>query len=70
MTSDGKPYGPIRYEELVKYRYIISKNCNTSYLDAGKLTPTERDYILGYLVDEAKRREEMRKKFEDNNKKG
>lgn len=54
LTSDGKPYGPYRYKQIVKERYWISKNINTSYNDAGKLTPTEREYLLEFIADEIK----------------
>lgn len=60
-TKDGKPYGPVRYEEIVKERYLISRSINTSYNDTGKLTPLERKYIIGYIIDEAKQREESLK---------
>lgn len=62
LTEDGRPYGPIRYKEIVKECYIISKNINTSYNDLMQITPTERNYMLEFLTDEAKRREEMLQK--------
>ena len=58
-TRDGKPYGPVRYEELVKERYLISKTINTSYADVGKLTPIERKYIISYIIDEFKKQKEQ-----------
>lgn len=58
LTSDGKPYGPERYKEIAKERYLISKNCNTSYNDIGKITPIERGYLMEFIViDEDKKRE-------------
>lgn len=66
-TSDGKPYGPIRYEEIVKERYLISKTINTSYLDTGKITPLERKYILQYMVDEIKQQQEKIKEMQSKN---
>ena len=68
LTKDGKPYGPLRYEEIVKERYIISKNIHTSYSELGKITPLERKYILKYLFDEAKQRDEQLKKMKENKK--
>lgn len=62
MTKDGQPFAPIRYKEIVKECYLISKNINTSYNDLLKITPTERGFMLGFLLDEAKQREEMIKK--------
>ena len=53
LTSDGKPYAPIRWKQIVKERFFISKNINTSYLDTGKITPRERAYLLEFIHDEA-----------------
>ena len=63
LTKDGKPYGPQRYEEIVRERYIISKTINTSYNDLGKITPTERKYIVTYIIEEAKLEQEKAKKL-------
>lgn len=53
--DDGNkiPYGPARLKELIKQNYMISKNCSTSYNDVMNLTPVERDYIIGFIVEEA-----------------
>lgn len=53
------PYGPYRYQQIVKECYVISKNSNTSYNDVLKMTPTERDYILRYISDEFNKTQEM-----------
>ena len=58
-TNDGRPFGPIRYKEIVKECYLISKNINTSYTDLLNITPVERNYMLQFLVEEAKEREDM-----------
>ena len=68
-TRDGKPYGPIRYEELVKERYLISKIINTSYVDTGKLTPIERKYILNYIIEEFNKEKERFDNLRKQNKK-
>lgn len=62
LTKDGKPYGPCRYKELVKERYLISKAMNTSYNDIGKITPLERQYIIEFIIEERKKEEELLKK--------
>lgn len=62
LTKDGKPYGPYRYKELVKERYLISKAMNTSYNDIGKITPLERQYIIEFIIEERKKEEELLKK--------
>lgn len=51
-TTDGKPYGPFRYKEIVRERYIISKHINTSYSDLGQITPIEREYLIEFITDE------------------
>lgn len=52
------PYGPRRFKELVKECFLISKNINTSYNDVLKMSCTEKDYILSFLVEEAKQIQE------------
>lgn len=58
MTSDGKPIANILYENIVKERYIISKQLNTSYTDTASITPTERKMLIKYIIEDAKRRKE------------
>lgn len=62
MTSDGKPYGPSRYKDIVQERYLIAKSINTSYLDTGKITPLEKKYILGFIKEEIDRTKEAAEK--------
>lgn len=50
--SEGNPYGPTRYRELIKERYLVSKHTHTSYNDVGEITPTERIYILQLIAEE------------------
>lgn len=57
-TNDGKPYGPIKYKEIVKERWLIAKNSNIPYSDTETMTPTERYYILEFIADEIKRTNE------------
>lgn len=63
LTRDNKPYGPVRYKELVTERYIISKVSHTSYIDAGQLTPREREYITKYITDEIKKNEDAQNRL-------
>jgi len=62
LTSDGKPYGPSRYKDIVQERYLIAKSINTSYLDTGKITPLEKKYILGFIKEEIDRTKEAAEK--------
>ena len=59
LTKDGKPYGPARYKEIVKECFYISKNINTSYTDLMNITPLERRFMVEFLVDEAKKTQEI-----------
>jgi len=60
LTSDGKPYGPVRYEQIVEERYLISKHIHTSYFDLGKITPIERKYILEFIRRDLEHENEVR----------
>ena len=68
-TEDGRPYSPVRYKELVKDCYLISKNLNTSYLDVLKITPLERNYLINFLIEEAKYNKDMLEKNKAKNRK-
>ena len=59
--EDGNkvPYGPTRLKELIRQCYIISKNCNTSYNDVLNMTPIERDYLIGFIIEEAEDAKKM-----------
>lgn len=52
MTSDGRPYAPKRFKEIVKERYLISRFSNTSYKDLDNVSPLEREYLLEFIYDE------------------
>ena len=58
LTSDGKPYGPQRYEEIVKECYLISRYIHTSYNDLLDVTPTERMLLLKNISNEIKKQNE------------
>lgn len=57
-TSDGKPYGPVKFKLLVKELYLIAKNCYTSYTDLLNITPAERDELINLIIEEGKKTEE------------
>ena len=59
MTEDGKPFGPTRYKEIAKERYLISKHTNTSYDDTSNITPLERTYLLEFLVEDMQRQKDL-----------
>ena len=62
LTPDGKPYAPVRYEQIVEERYLISKHIHTSYKDLGDVTPLERKYLLKFIERDLVRENELRQK--------
>lgn len=62
LTSDGQPYGPTRFKEIVKECFIISKNCATSYTDLMNITPVEKNYMLEFIAEEMKNAEQTIKR--------
>ena len=64
-NEDGEPYGPYRFKEIVRECYSIAKNCNTSYTDLLKITPRERNYLIEFIVDDARKAKEF---IEENKK--
>lgn len=52
LKSDGTPYAPSRFKEIVKERYLISRHINTSYKDLDDVSPAERAYILEFIYEE------------------
>ena len=59
MTTDGKPYGPIRYKAICKEMYLIAKNSSLSIEDIKKMTPLERNYFFEFVENDAKRAKEQ-----------
>jgi hypothetical protein len=68
LTSDGKPYGPQRFKDITKERYLISKYCNTSYKDLDNVTPTERAYLLEFIYEELQKEQEAYEEAKRNKK--
>ena len=48
-SSDGTPYGPKRYKEIVKECWYISDNLNTSYTDVLNLAYQDRIYLINCI---------------------
>ena len=45
-TSDGQPYGPKRYRELVRECWYVSDNLHTSYTDVLDLAVMDRISLI------------------------
>ena len=69
MTEDPR-FGPTRYKDIVKERYIISKHMNTSYDGTQNITPVERGYLLEFIMDDLQRQKDIydKMKAESQNK--
>ena len=52
MTTDGKPFAPERYKQIVEERYQISKRIHTSYTELGSITPREREILLDLIRED------------------
>lgn len=68
LASDGRPYGPQRFKDITKERYLISKYCNTSYKDLDNVTPTERAYLLEFIYEELQKEQEAYEEAKRNKK--
>ena len=65
-TEDGKPYGPHRYKEIAKERFLISKHTHTSYKDTETITPLERGYLLEFITEDLERQKAIYDKAREN----
>ena len=68
QNNDNKPYGPVRYKEIVRERYLISKHTNTSYSDTKDITPIEREYLLEFITDDLSKKAKAMDKIRDKSK--
>ena len=60
LASDGKtPYAVVRFREIAQERYRLSKIMHTSYLELGEITPIERQYLIDFATEDAKKENEM-----------
>lgn len=62
LASDGGPYGPWKFKEIVRECYLISKNTNTSYTDVLNMTPLERKFVIDLLIEETNKTREALEK--------
>lgn len=68
LTSDGRPFAPVRFEQIVEERYQISKRIHTSYNELGDITPRERLLLLDLLRKDIEHENEITQKFMDKSK--
>lgn len=58
LDENKKPLALKCYKQLMFQRYYITRNTNTSFVDTAQMTPTEREYIIKFIVDENKKTRE------------
>lgn len=54
LTSDGKLYAPLRYKRILQDVYTITRNTNIDYQSVMNMSVSEREYIMIFLIEEAK----------------
>lgn len=64
--SDGTPYGPKRFKEIVKECWFISDQTHTSYTDVLDLSVAERIYLIRFINEKI---ENTNKAIEENTQK-
>lgn len=67
--SNGQPYGPYRYKQIIKECYLIAKNCNTPYTALMDITPTEKNELINLIIEENKKSQEAMEKIKAENRK-
>lgn len=65
-SSDGTPYGPKRFKELVRECWYISDQTHTSYADVLDLSVAERIYLIRFINEKI---ENTNRAIEESNKK-
>ena len=66
LTSDGKPWAPQKFKQLVKDRYAIAKHLNASYLEVGELSVVEKMYLVEIINREEQETQEQLKRLKEN----
>ena len=67
-TKDGRPFGPIRYKQLIKELYVIAKTIHTPYTELLEITPTEKNELINLILEENKKSEEAMEKIRAKNR--
>lgn len=68
LTSDGRPYPPIRYREIIKECYVITRHLNTSYTDLYNITPKERLTLAQFIEEEERAKQKLIEEAKNKNK--
>ena len=63
MTSDGKPYAPKRYNEIIEENYWITKFTHTSYSDILKMSVLERNTLINLIHRDLEKEHQARQRL-------
>ena len=67
VLEDGQVYAVVRYDDIVKERFYITKATNVSYEDTGKMTPKERHLYIDYINEDIRAQKEALEKIKSQN---
>lgn len=65
FNSEGKPFGPWMYNEIIREAAYISRNINTTYSDVLDMTPMERRAVVTDINEYNKKRNDALKEASD-----
>lgn len=65
FNKDGEKVlaAPIKFENIVREQFYISKNLHTSFQEAGQISVPERKRLVQYLQKEAQELKEFNEKL-------
>lgn len=68
LTSCSKEEIEKIFSNTLNECYIISKHINTSFSDVKQMTPTERRFIIKFIIDDMKKEQDLIKAAKNNKK--
>lgn len=68
LTSDGKPYGPYRYQQIVKECSLICERYHITYSDILHMTPIERSMFIKWILERIEKEQKMIEEYKQKHK--
>lgn len=59
MLTNPETYYRERIDMLMRERYLIAKQLNTSFIETNEMTPKEREYMIKLFLEERDKLKEM-----------
>lgn len=59
MVTNPEEYYKNRIDGLMRERYLICRQLNTSFIDTNEMTPKEREYIIKLFLEEREKAKEV-----------